>query len=803
MWRMKTVYNHSGRIARQMEGNIYIGKRTIAFLIVSILSLSLGYSQPKVTLQSLLQEMVSRESIAKLPLHTYKNLQASSYDRRSINHNNGWYANGDRSYFVKVEEKDNGRYEHVMMESEGSGAIVRFWAVTSNVNLLEGTLRFYIDGASNPTFSGTLENLIGGEFFTGYPLSMELAKENDREKRGRNLYLPIPFAESIKVTYETKDGRKLIEGEAAWPNDAVFYNINYRLYENSVQVESLSAERLEGAKDLITLTKEKLLLADVSEASNKSVNSLNGKILPEEIKELVLESPSAKGGAINQISLKIDAENLPQALRSTILEISFDGEQTVWAPVGDFFGTGYQKRPSKHWYGTVDITGLMECKWVMPFSKTCTIKLQNLGDQEVNIIIGEVAVVDWEWDERSMNFGAAWQQYTNINSKPDRDLNFVSLEGEGVYVGDALALFDTDPGWWGEGDEKIFVDDDVFPSHFGTGTEDYYGYAWCQPAPFSSPLVLQPDGSANESVGYTLNARYRLLDGIPFSKKLKFDMELMHWGESRLNYAPTVFWYARPDIKTNIAPDPESAKKKVVLEKSDFYSQAPDEDGRIEGEYLKTGCSSGNIREQRNSKYNWSKGAQVWWTDGQPGSKATLQFEIEDETSYNVMASFTKARDYGIVDIKLDGETVATNYDGYFAGGVTNQVVSLGEHVLSKGYHKLEVVIKGANPSAVKAYMFGIDYLDFLKIPTSFHEISNNSKDKLRAYPNPFSDEIFISGLNIENLKYEIFDINGGKKVEGKLEGVSLKRIDTEALHNGSYIINIEGNHSFKVVKMD
>lgn len=32
--------------------------------------------------------------------------------------------------------------------------------------------------------------------------------------------------------------------------------------------------------------------------------------------------------------------------------------------------------------------------------------------------------------------------------------------------------------WWGEGDEKFFVDGEKFPSSFGTGSEDYIGYAW-------------------------------------------------------------------------------------------------------------------------------------------------------------------------------------------------------------------------------------------------------------------------------------------------------------------------------------
>ncbi len=517
----------------------------------------------KVTLQSLLEEMVSRESIAKLPIPAYKNLQASSYDRRTVSRNKGWHANGDRSYFVNVETKDNGRHQHVMLEANGPGAIVRFWSVTSNIDLLNGTLRFYIDDDSSPVFSGTLENLIGGDFFASAPLSMTLAKESDKVKRGRNLYLPIPFAKSIKVTYEKPGGKKLTEGEPAWPNDAVFYNINYRLYESPVQVESITPESLEAAAGLIDSTRKKLMSAEV--AGGSTVKSLVGKIIPQETKTLELNAPSSKGGALNRISMKIRAENLSQALRSTVLEISFDGERTVWVPVGGFFGTGYQIRKSKSWYGSVDENGVMLSQWIMPFAQKSIIKIHNLGDQEVNVDLGEVSMVDWEWDERSMHFGSAWHQYTNINSKPDRDLNYVTLQGQGVYVGDALTLFDISPKWWGEGDEKIFVDDDTFPTHFGTGSEDYYGYAWCLGAPFSTPFVMQPDGSGNETIGFTINARYRLLDGIPFNKKIHFDMELQHWTESRLNYAPTVYWYARPGVKSNIAPAPGAAKYPVAL----------------------------------------------------------------------------------------------------------------------------------------------------------------------------------------------------------------------------------------------
>ena len=71
-----------------------------------------------------------------------------------------------------------------------------------------------------------------------------------------------------------------------------------------------------------------------------------------------------------------------------------------------------------------------------------------------------------------------------------------------MYVGDCLTLFNTVYAWRGEGDEKIYVDGESFPSHFGTGTEDYYGYAWCRPERFTGhPFIAQPDGSGNFDPG--------------------------------------------------------------------------------------------------------------------------------------------------------------------------------------------------------------------------------------------------------------------------------------------------------------
>ena len=124
------------------------------------------------------------------------------------------------------------------------------------------------------------------------------------------------------------------------------------------------------------------------------------------------------------------------------------------------------------------------------------------------------------------------------------DFNYVTVDGKGVYVGDALTVYNRVDAWWGEGDEKVYVDGEEFPSHFGTGTEDYYGYAWCRPERISNhPYIAQPSGDGNFHPGYTLNIRYRGLDAIPFNTSLKFDMEVWHWVKSELDFAPVTFWY--------------------------------------------------------------------------------------------------------------------------------------------------------------------------------------------------------------------------------------------------------------------
>lgn len=146
--------------------------------------------------------------------------------------------------------------------------------------------------------------------------------------------------------------------------------------------------------------------------------------------------------------------------------------------------------------------------------KDGVLKVLNLSSRSVAATM-EVNVAPLKWNkDRSLYFYASWRQENGIyiHDKPEEadqcvEWNFATLKGRGVYKGDLLSLYNHAPLWYGEGDEKIWVDDDTFPSHFGTGTEDYYNSSWAPVVPFYTPFGGAPRADLESSHGY--NAFYR------------------------------------------------------------------------------------------------------------------------------------------------------------------------------------------------------------------------------------------------------------------------------------------------------
>jgi len=684
-------------------------------MTASFFFISCEEEQQKVTLESLLSEMTDRQAVTHLPDPAYTLKQFSSYDRESTTSGeDGWWANRDYTHFIR-EEENQGRREFVMFDAQGPGAVVRWWSTFAGEGAADGTVRIYIDNQEEPVFEGNILDLLSGDMLASEPLAASVSPETDYKQRGHNLYLPLPYNEHCKITYECD----AVQIDADTRKPSIYYNIGYRTYEDDVQVESISPAVLEQNRDKIQAVGQQLLEAFSGQPRKMMEESQT--LEPGESMTFTLEET---GKAISFLSAHIESDDRHQALRSTVLSIAFDGEETVWIPVGEFFGTGYQVYPSQTWYTSVSESGKMESYWLMPFREDVEIKYTNHGEEEIELR-ASAGFEDYQWESSSLYFGAAWHEHYQIHTAKDPgledhkwhfDVNYVDLEGQGLYVGDALTIFNTVNAWWGEGDEKIYVDGEEFPSFLGTGTEDYYGYAWCRPEKFTHPFIAQPTGEGNFTPGMTVNMRYRTLDAIPFESEIRADIELWHWVKTKVNFAMSSFWYARPGVETNVEPDPEGVQKPVALERSDIYSPKVDEEGQLEGENLEVrsvGSGSANVQK---GQLGWSGNGQLWWRDPEVDTRLTTRFILEEGGQYRVRAGLTKAPDYGIVRLFLNDTPVVNSFNGYHAEEVAIEQVSLGSHVLKAGENTLSVKVLGRDDRAKPGNMAGIDVLHFERL---------------------------------------------------------------------------------------
>ncbi len=643
----------------------------------------------RVSIDSLLKEMVDRDGLAKFPQNNFKLKQASSYSRKSIAPDEeGWFDNVDASQYVRTDTI-GGRIEHVLMDVDGPGAIVRFWSTWHAQQFSMGTIRFYFDNSSVPQIEGQIDEIVSSNKHVGEPLSQTTSPflENGGWFSGHNLYFPLPYAKHCKVTYQKAD-------ESI--NDVLYYQINYRQYELGTLVDTYHREDWESGKytEAVSNVSTQLTQHPISTDEYKKA-SMSGTI--QSGKSL---TTSIEGNrAIKKMVIKLQAKNMEQALRSTVVTIEFDGQQTVWVPTGDLFGTGYKISPCQTWLNSVNEDGELALFFPMPFKKSAKVTIHNFGKEDVELVKLEMHHEAWEWDENSLYFHASWRNYPDIETAEKQDVNYVTISGKGKYVGDVLTLFNDSYDWWGEGDEKIYVDGESFPSNFGTGTEDYYGYAWCSVVDFSSPFLAQPTGDGNRSPGLTVNSRWRSLDGIPFNKSLKFDMEIWHWGKIQMDYAPTTFWYGTKDARAEVMENVEGVQIPVKFPE------------RFEGEGFKVSTiSGGEVITQAFLSYEWSARNHLLWQGIKKGDELEVYFYSEKERKGQLKAVFTEAPNYVIVDVLLNADLIFEDLDLYNNEKGLKELL-FKEGKIRKGRNTLQLVVKGSNTANTEADKFGLDYL--------------------------------------------------------------------------------------------
>jgi hypothetical protein len=475
----------------------------------------------------------------------------------------------------------------------------------------------------------------------------------------------------------------------------------------------------------LEFTKLKDFTAERTSSSNPDPASNNDSLhpIPGETMTLAdLQGP----GIVTHIWITVAANEYgwPRLLR---LRVYYDGspEASVDAPLGDFFavGHGFERTVESSMIRASSDGRARNSYWPMPFRKSCRITVTNEGRRRLDHVYYHV---DWE-KVPSLPPDTAYLHARYRQSLPAPDDGspyvFLDVKGRGFYVGTVLSVVQPSAGWFGEGDDRFFVDGERKPSLMGTGSEDYFNDAWglhVTNGLYTGVTVADGTGLGSRMTAY----RWHVLDPIPFSKSLHFDLEHLGWtynqdGSIKSAYgvredlmSSVAFWY-QDGIATGLPPVPYGSAR---LPQGNAL--------QIEVEGAMDAIAAEKGKAEVVLDLFWSKDVVVFHGEG-PGSKLTIPFDVAEAGDYELATQVAQGSDYGIYTVLLDGKTPAApvlehepgadvrpqlSFDGYAYETYVGMDYLIGWPRLTQGKHTVTFVCIGKN-AASTGYDLGVDNL--------------------------------------------------------------------------------------------
>jgi hypothetical protein len=284
-------------------------------------------------------------------------------------------------------------------------------------------------------------------------------------------------------------------------------------------------------------------------------------------------------------------------LEHTRLQISFDGEKTVDAPLGEFFGTGLGQYEVRSLFFAVNTrSNRLTTWWPMPFAESATVRLVN--NSSVDLREGTVRLTSASGSQYAKRLSSGRFGYFHATARrgqaPGRESDWVFLDKanrHGKYVGVSHTMFGQEHTGknlraYLEGDFRAYLDASRTPQLYGTGSEDYYEGGWYfNRNAFNQPLNGNPghedfqggayritstnppaDTAGTLGCRYSCDSAYRLMigDAVPFGKAARLGMENGPENNFHATYSSTAFWYGR---------EPAVLKRTDVLDVGDETSE--------------------------------------------------------------------------------------------------------------------------------------------------------------------------------------------------------------------------------------
>jgi D-arabinan exo alpha-(1,3)/(1,5)-arabinofuranosidase (non-reducing end) len=353
-----------------------------------------------------------------------------------------------------------------------------------------------------------------------------------------------------------------------------------------------------------------------------------------------------------------------------LLRIYYDGSERpgVEAPVGDFFANSFGKRSEViSMPVVVEDADSYNCFWRMPFRKSIRVEIINQSDKRLSMLYYNI---DWikqkKMSRKAPYFYAQYrQEYPTVSGK-GKDYTILETQGKGHLVGVVLSVRTRSPSWFGEGDEKIYIDGEEKASIWGTGTEDYFLSAWglkTTSTPYFGTPYFDQWGIVG---GHTSAYRWHINDPIVFNKSIKVDIEHMgwmsddekapgdrdSWSVREDDYSSVAFWY-QTGIPTFTARAPHAKERKLASLDQIFY--AASFTGR---DYH----GAGTIRSQEilnypegHLLYKPRRADESGWVE--------IPFEVKKKEPVRLLLNMTRANDFGKYQAYLNGVKI---------GGVMN-----------------------------------------------------------------------------------------------------------------------------------
>lgn len=396
------------------------------------------------------------------------------------------------------------------------------------------------------------------------------------------------------------------------------------------------------------------------------------------------------------------------------LRMYWDGESnpSVECPVNDFFCEGHGMdvnvdslpiRVSSNGRGR-------NCYWPMPFGRSAKITVTNEGKEAVQAFF---YYIDWQKLRRlprhEAYFHASYrQEYPCVAG---RDYLILDATGRGHYVGCNLSVRNREPGWWGEGDDKFYIDGENAPSLQGTGSEDYFCDGWgvhkADGLFYGFPIVEGYD-TFQKCTSYRFHIQYP----VPFTKSLTVTIEhkggrLMPGGqwngyvERADDFSSVAYWYQA---------EPHKPSPPVPAGRERLY---PGSSVVIEGEALLADATGSHGKPIKQDLGGWSGGAQLFYAPPEAPAWVSVKFNVAKTGKYVPVLTFTTSYDYGIYQTYLDGAAVGPIQDLFTPDVLQGQAVSLGTRELKEGAHELKFETKSRNPAS-KGYYFGLDCIELV-----------------------------------------------------------------------------------------